>query len=425
MELLDRLFCFNKKKINRIFYIRKSSLMQWIVVPKDKAVVWLAYIGFLFAFLGSLNPWFLWPIGTKFPIIVSVLLFSSFLIARTMRNDDMYTRNDLYMAFGVYVVLNLYLLMTNNRNINGYIVGLFNIFVFYILFRLNPTKFPGLMTFISKSFAVMMCVSIPFFILYLLGFSFPSGRAVFGENLYSFTNYYFFMIDDRSLWDIIPRFSSVFLEPGHLGTATIMLLLSQMGQWKRWYNIVLWITTLITFSLAAYVFALALLILNSWVQRRKIFAKILLAITVVVSIGAGSFIYNDGDNMVYNLIVMRLEIDEKSGEMVGNNRVTESFKREYESFLTSSDIWLGREMPKGDSGNSGYRVFIYENGLIALFLVTILYLLTYRFATDQRAILASFAIVILAFIVRGYPLWYSNFIPCMAAAYNKFKSINV
>ena len=233
------------------------------------------------------------------------------------------------------------------------------------------------------------------------------------------------MIDDRSLWDIIPRFSSVFLEPGHLGTATIMLLLSQMGQWKRWYNIVLWTTTLMTFSLAAYVFALALLILNSWVQRRKIFAKILLAITVVVSIGVGSFFYNDGDNMVYNLIVMRLEIDEKSGEMVGNNRVTESFKREYESFLTSSDIWIGREMPKGDFGNSGYRVFIYENGLIALFLVTVLYLLTYRFAIDQRAILATFAIVILAFIVRGYPLWYSNFIPCMASAYNNFKSIEV
>ena len=267
-----------------------------------------------------------------------------------------------------------------------------------------------------------MCVAVPCFVLHLAGFPFPSSQAVFGENLYSFTNYYFFMVDNRTLYEIIPRFSSIFLEPGHLGTATIMLLLTQMGQWKRWYNVVLWVTTLMTFSLAAYVFAVAMLILNSWVQRRKILAKLLAVVCVIVSIGVGSIYYKDGDNMLYTLIMARLEIDERTGEMAGNNRVTEGFEKEFDSYMSSSDVWFGREMPKNDSGNSGYRVFIYENGICALLLVMLLYVLMYRGTRDTRAVVAAWCIVVLAFYVRGYPLWYSNLIPCMMAGYRIYKS---
>lgn len=86
-----------------------------------------------------------------------------------------------------------------------------------------------------------------------------------------------------------------------------------------------------------------------------------------------AFYYNGGDNLIHDLILMRLEIED--GEMVGDNRVTDDFQMEFDDFLQSSDIFLGREMDWSTFGNSGFRVYIYENGLIGLLLVILLYFL--------------------------------------------------
>lgn len=416
----DKFFQISLNQWNHFFRVRKSTLLQFILVPKDKLCIGLVFSGFLLAMLGSLNPWFLWSINTKFPLLASMLILPAIFIARSRCKDDIFTRKDLFIAFLIFFIYEFYLQSVNDKNINAYIVGVFNYPIVYALFKLDRRFYAPFMTVACKCMALMMCVSIPCFVLHLVGFSFPGHRAVFGDYFYIFTNYYFFMVDDRFVWDLIPRFSSVFLEPGHLGTATVMLLLTQMGKWKKWYNLVLWVTTLMTFSLAAYVYAVVLLVLNSWVHRRKIFVKLIMVVVVVVSAGVGSFYYNNGDNMLHNLIVLRLEVDD-AGKIAGDNRVTESFKREFDSFMTSSDIWFGREMPKSEFGNSGYRVFIYENGMCALFLVVMLYLFVYRGTQDKRAVFSAMSIVILAFVVRGYPLWYSNFIPCVLAGYNVFK----
>lgn len=418
----NKLFTISLQRWHNLFRVRRTAILQFIFVPKEKLCVFLVYIGLLTAMLGSLNPWFLWPVNNKFPLLSAAFLLLALFIAKGRKEDTVFTRKNLFLAFLVFVLYEFYVQVVNDRNIFGYVVALFHMLIAYVLFKLDCRYYEPLMTVACKIMACMMCVSVPCFVLHLAGFPFPSSQAVFGENLYSFTNYYFFMVDNRTLYEIIPRFSSIFLEPGHLGTATIMLLLTQMGQWKRWYNVVLWVTTLMTFSLAAYVFAVAMLILNSWVQRRKILAKLLAVVFVIVSIGVGAIYYKDGDNMLYTLIMARLEIDERTGEMAGNNRVTEGFEKEFDSFMSSSDVWFGREMPKNDSGNSGYRVFIYENGICALLLVMLLYVLMYRGTRDTRAVVAAWCIVVLAFYVRGYPLWYSNLIPCMMAGYRIYKS---
>lgn len=422
MNLGNRHFCISLQWWHNLFKVRRSTLEQFILVPKEKVCVCLAFLGLLIAMLGSLNPWFMWPVNSKFPLLSSVFFLPALFIAMGRKNDTVFTRKDLLVAFFVFVIYEFYILVVNDRNVFGYVVGIFHILIVYVLFKLDQRYYDSLMTIACKGMALLMCVSIPCFILHLAGVSFPRYQTVFGENQYSFTSYYFFLVDNRSLYEIIPRFHSVFLEPGHLGTATIMLLLTQMGKWRKWYNVVLWFTTFMTFSLAAYVFGVALMILNLWVQRRKILVKLLVVVSLIASIGIGAVYYKDGNNMLHNLIMLRLEVDERTGEMAGNNRVTESFEKEFDSFMTSSDIWLGREMPKNDSGNSGYRVYIYENGICALVLVIMLYIIMYRGAKDRRAVMAVWCIAFLAFVVRGYPLWYSNFIPCMIAGYSTFNT---
>ena len=140
-----------------------------------------------------------------------------------------------------------------------------------------------------------------------------------------------------------------------------------------------------------------------------IFKKVCVVLCIVGGIITGAFFYNNGENLLHDLILIRLEMDEEG--LSGDNRVAGWFESEYESYLQSSDIIFGRDYDYSISGNSGYRLFIYENGLVGLILVTVFYL-TFMLKTQDRRIFLSVALIsVLCFWVRGYPLWYSVFIP--------------
>ena len=98
-------------------------------------------------------------------------------------------------------------------------------------------------------------------------------------------------------------------------------------------------------------------------------------VALIAAVVVGAFYYNRGDNLLHDLILIRLEISDE-GELSGDNRVAGWFESEYESYLQSSDIFFGRDYDTRITGNSGYRVFIYENGFVGLFLVIVFYLLS-------------------------------------------------
>ena len=118
--------------------------------------------------------------------------------------------------------------------------------------------------------------------------------------------------------------------------------------------------------------------------------------------------------MLHDLIMIRLEMND--GELAGDNRVTGNFEADYESLINSSDALWGRDRNTDMSGNSGYRVFIYDYGLVGLFLVVVFYLFAMYNPRNLKAMTAVFIIATLNFIIRGYPLWYANFIPIYCVA---------
>ncbi len=381
------------------------------LIKKETIVISCFEIGMLIAYWGSLNPWFLWPIGSLYIVPAAFFVLIAMFVSSTM-HENIFSRTDYLLPLTAYIILGYYLLFVNSGNINAFIGSFFQIVVFMSLFMVDKQILFTLTSFLSKAMACLLIVSIPFYLLYLLGFTFPSTNAQYGDGLYTYTNFYFFLLDDRFI-SIFPRFHSVFLEPGHLGTATVLLLFAQCGYWKKWYNIVLWIATLMTFSLAAYVLSVVIVFLNLWMHGKNIFKKALLVICCVAGVVAGSFFYNDGDNLIHDLIVIRLEIDDEGG-LTGDNRVAGWFEDEYDSYLHSSDVFLGRDYDYSIPGNSGYRLFIYENGFIGLFLVILLYA-TFLLKTSEVRVMLSVALVaVLCFWVRGYPLWYSVFIPFFA-----------
>ncbi len=390
---------------------------NWLLLDKQSVAYGLFSMGMLLVFVGSLHPWFFWFMKEMYVVPAAVMLYFSYLISLGSEKT-FYTREDYIPALLTYILLAYYMLLVNSEKWTSYLQVTFTIPVFFCMLRANEQVLQRVMKDICRIMAFCLIISAVAFLLYLLGFPFPSRSSVFGDHQYSFENYYLFMLDDRFLAMIIPRFSSVFLEPGHLGTATAMMLLSQMGNWKKWYNITLFVVTLITFSLAAYGLLFVYVFLNMWVQRKHLIGKLMITLAVIgISIG-GIVLYNDGDNMVYNLILLRLEVDDRTGEMVGNNRVTEDFEKEFDDFVMSSDVVLGRDMKdwSSDSGNSGYRVFIYEYGLVGLVLVILFYVFAFRAGVDYRFLCSVAIASVLLFWSRGYLLWYSNFLPLLATA---------
>ena len=385
------------------------------LIKKEKCSMICLNLGIMLAFFGSLHPWVLWPLKELYVIPASILVSASVLFSNSMKKT-IYSRHDFFIALISYIFASYYMLLTAQANINGMIINVFNVIIMYALLRVDYNRLKQVTTFIAKAFAWILVFSIPCFILYIMGHSLPSTNISYGDDaLYTYSNYYLFLLDDRSLTTIIPRFSSIFLEPGHLGTATVLLLMSQCGKWKKWYNITLIAATILSFSLAAYVFLVVIIILNSWMKKKHIIVKLICFTLLLCSITAGAFLYNKGDNMLHDLILMRLEIED--GEMAGDNRVTDDFKKEFENYMSSSDIMFGREMDTKSSGNSGYRVFLYEYGFVGLILIVIFYSSWMIHVRYRRALISALIMAVLLFIVRGYMLWFSFFIPIFATAF--------
>ena len=65
-------------------------------IKKEKLVQICFYAGILLAFFGSLHPWFLWPLGTLYPLPSGLLIGTAMLISKTTK-DNWFT-NDHFLA---------------------------------------------------------------------------------------------------------------------------------------------------------------------------------------------------------------------------------------------------------------------------------------------------------------------------------------
>lgn len=396
-----------------LFKIRKIDIFK--IRKKDIARTFF-HIGILIAYWGALMPWFIWKIEGVYFILSFMFIFMSMLISRTLESP-LFTRKDYHIPMMSYLILVVMMRIVNGNNINSYISLVFYSLIFLSLFSASITELKKLMKFLCKVMAILLAVSLFFFVLYILGFPLPNSPIAHEELMYSYTNYYFFLIDDRSFFVLIPRFHSVFMEPGHLGTAGTFLLLTQLGNWKKWYNVILLVSTILTFSLAAFVLLVMVMFANAWIRRKKILSKLLFLAGFLAIVTVSAIFYNDGDNLLNTLIIERLEVND--GKLAGDNRVTDTFEAAFNDFLQTDDILFGREYEFAEFGwgNAGYRVYIYDYGLVVLVLTILFYILAVSSSRERRAIISMFVIAVASFWVRATPLSFYYFIPLYAFAY--------
>ena len=403
---LDKFRYIDISKFRRCLYI---DLNKYLVFGKRDIAIALFTIGIAINIFASIHVMYFWMIEAYCPFVTMPLFIMSVLLSRSTRTP-IFTRTDFLLPTLLSLIVQYYQCLVNAQNIVPFIISTASLCMLYCMFRIDKEIAEKSLTKICKVFAGFLIISILFFFLHFIGVNLPNVSVERGN--YSYTNFFFFLLDDRELWNIlIPRFNSVFLEPGHMGTTIIMLLATQIGKWKKWYNVVLFVALLMSFSLAAYCLGVMLLFLRLWMLRRKIVLKVLGLVSFLGIIVGGSFVYNDGDNMLNNLIVMRLEVSDTGDDFKGNNRVSEDFEKEFESFLGSSDVLFGREMDYEGWGNSGYRVYIYDYGMAGFALFLLFYFFAFRTGRDIRAITTAFVLAMTNFWIRGYPMLFAFLYP--------------
>lgn len=398
--------------LRHIYLINKFSLANFLFV-----------MGVALAFYESLHPWFLWFLGPYAYLLTAFCLIGYVVLVNTV--SEVPAINVKYLPpFIAYALIQICIFLVNpDATFMAFISIALQIASFFVIFRADGELLRNSMLLISKSMAIILCFSIFGFVLYLVGYNLPYVDARYGEDLYSFSNYFLFLIDDRSLFVLIPRFQSVFLEPSHMAIASVFLLMLDCGKWKRWYNIVHIVAVIISFSLEAYVLLFCLIFLSKWIQHKNFIRNLIIIISLFLGVVIGSFYYQNGDNMFNSLIVMRLEMED--GEVAGNNRTTGDFDAEYDNFINSSDVLFGRDM-YDSFGNSGYKVFIYENGLVNLVLLFIFYAIILYNPQNKKAAFTAFVLTLIHFIVRAHMMWASCILPmyCMAQFFNNVASGN-
>lgn len=275
-----------------------------------------------------------------------------------------------------------------------------------ILLSLDEMKY--LLKILTNCFVLILLISIPAWILYLIGVPLAhTGPHYHEDGFHVYYDFYFFTTSS-SEGSTYSRFSSVFLEPGQMATPCAFLfhLNSRENKLFQFKNVIMIVAIIMSFSLIAYGLLLFSLVVNRMSRSRfKVPATI---ITLLLIGGLGLYFTSHEDNAVYALIVSRLEYDEET-TIAGYNRTNEYFDSRYEDLMHSKDKYFGIHGQSLDwtTNTSGYKKFIVHNGIVGFAIVMALMLVLWL-DNRKRSTLMFVIMVIVAFLVRDMlttPLW--------------------
>lgn len=292
-------------------------------------------------------------------------------------------------------------------------IALFLSMMSIITLKIGEKRF--LLNVFTVGFVVILVISLIGWILFLLGVNLPHSGLINHRNGYHvYYDYYFFRISSGALYSIFPRFSSVFLEPGQLATPCAFLFFLNAIENKIFglRNVVLLVAIVLSFSLIAYGLLVFSLVMIAWFKGFKYRLPLAVSVVLVLAGLTTYFIYNQ-DSAVNELIISRLEYDEDD-IIVGNNRTSQIFEANYQSFIKSGDRYLGirKKLVTGYDwtiNSSGYQKYIVHFGLFGLVFGGMLIFSIYWNNRNSKT-LVFLIILVTAFIVRNLlfaPLWLS------------------
>lgn len=339
---------------------------------------WVYAITALFIMFDSFHLQFVRTVPTLVMPFLGTIIMGGYVLAYPL----LFLRNDANKKFVIlFAVICVYqFLFCSERSAVTVLLYMLTFFTGMTVIRLKDEYKIKLLQYISISLGIILLFSILGWIMYLLHYPMPHHTEYDGV-FYTHTFYPTFTVNGYPYESPIPRFTSVFQEPGHLATTCVFLLFVNRFDIKKWYNVLFLVSVLLSLSLAGY--GLLIMALGFHILLFSRYKK--LAITVLVLLLAVvtflSFKINDGDNVLYERIISRLEYSEDGG-IAGNNRYSSTFDSKYKKFVKSEDIYLGvGDLPQNKkwwTNSAGWKRAVVTNGIIGLILICMFYYLNAR-----------------------------------------------
>ena len=312
-------------------------------------------------------------------------------------------------------------------------VNMISIIFISLFFLLTNVEFKLKLLSSFDYFLKFLClVSLIGWLLFLIGIPLPHYHSE-TTDFYIHEVYYLFVITNNSIGNIIPRFSGMFLEPGHIGSTACLLLYIHKFNFRIKSNYIYLFSILFSLSLAAYCLFFIGICMYYFLKGRHIIKYVLLLgcfAAIFVSIG---LTYNSGDNIVNEKILSRLVFED--GQLAGDNRTSMLFDSYYDEWLEKGDIlWgYGREAYGYDGstnillGCASFKRFFFVQGFVGVVLVAILYfILFYKYRSKQGY--GFFVLYILCNMIRDYPyrlMWFYLFVVGIISLYISEKKCSV
>lgn len=347
---------------------------------KDKDLPWNIFMWIiLLDMLMSLDVWFFWGVNRViFSIVASVYCF-----LYSITNQRIFSSLNNKLLIGYLFLFLAYCLSRSTMNLFGWIGSLIQFVPPFFVVLLTKERAQVFFRFFKNCLSYLLCLSLFCWVLFLLGLPLPHTQISFGEYegfaRYYYDNYYLFLLNRDSYRDLIlPRFSSVFTEPGFLGCLLAVLLFSEGFVLKNnRHNIVFLVSLFFTFSLAGWLIGLIGFMFNRLkpsVQSFFIIGCSIIAFFLLYSFASS---YKGGNNVLYNYFFSRLEYDNTRKTIQGYNRNAAAVDDYFDVFIRSDYLWFGEGVESGnvDLNNSvDWKAFMIKYGLLSSLLVLLWYI---------------------------------------------------
>jgi len=362
---------------------------------------------FLLIFLESMFAWFLWG---KYLLVFALIfpILATFLLSFSFNKFFQFTDTKI-ITFILLIIVQLY--AVREFQISFLILSITRICILSIVLFSNDQIKRDLINYFTKGFAILVSISLLGWILFLLGVPLPNKPIYLSEDYY-FDNYYFFItqisqIRQISFIDILPRFSSVFLEPGYLGMISTFLVIANRFDLKRKAVLIIFIGVVFSFSLAAYIVLIISFFFWLVINSKRPIQNILFLSMFLLLIYYFFIKFNAGENAFNNYIIKRLIYD--NGQISGYNRFTIDLDSFYQHFLSTDKKYFGfgivefGKMTWSSGGNAGYKVYILQHGIVGALLIFLFYI-SMVWNIKSKLVWILLIAYFLFFLQASYPL---------------------
>lgn len=370
---------------------------------KDRSVFNLYIITYFALFLQSIHVWFFW--GNLFKIICPLLFVCSSILNRK-KNPSLYSSNCYSHIIGIIIIISfLSIRGSYDAGILSICKSVVGILALIDVLLLSPKICIYLTKNVTIVFAVITAISLSGWVLFLIGVPLPHALIVDKEFGYVLDNYYIFLYNNS----LIPRFGSVFLEPGYYGQLASIILFANKMRINNRYTIIILLGVLFSLSLAGYALVTIGFILTYLRKKYIVYFFIIFALGYVFVEKAKS--YSGGENAINTMVLSRMEFED--GEMKAQ-RTTEDFDRYMNTKFHQNGYTLfgvGSDFEKMHwEGVAGYKVYIAQNGYLGLFLAILAYwLVLFRIPKPKIQMKFFFILIMLLYWQAAYPFWFCYF----------------